>query len=144
MNRPNWTEYALALAQTAAFRSEDPWLKVGAVVLRSDRSVASIGYNGAPSNVELDWNDREARRPYVIHAEANALRYVTPPDTRGGLLAVTHRPCMNCLPLISAYGIKEVFYLKEINQEIYPPDRLNQIADRLGIQVKRHEGEINA
>ena len=142
--RLNWSEYALALAKTAALRSEDPWLKVGAVVLRSDRSVASIGYNGAPSGVSLNWDDRESRRPYVIHAEANALRYVTPSDTRGGLLAVTHRPCMNCLPLISAYGIKEVFYLGEINQETYPPDQLNRIADRLGIHVKKYEGEINA
>jgi len=142
--RLNWTEYALALAETAALRSEDPWLKVGAVVLRPDRSVASIGYNGAPSGVQLNWDDRESRRPYVIHAEANALRYVTPMDTRGGLLAVTHRPCMNCLPLISAYGIKEIFYLGEINQETYPPDQLNRIADRLGIHVKKYEGEINA
>ena len=46
--RPCWEEYALELAKVAAKRSEDPYLKVGASVLRYDNSVAGLGYNGAP------------------------------------------------------------------------------------------------
>lgn len=137
MSRPTWAEYALQLAETASLRSEDPFLKVGAVVLRQDRSVASVGYNGAPSGVQLDWNDREQRRPFVIHAEVNAFRYCTPNDTRGGLLAVTHRPCHNCLPLVAAYGIELVVYRNEINSETYPPELLRNIAQQLGIDVKK-------
>ena len=53
--RPSWEEYALELAKVASKRSEDPYLKVGASVLRYDNSVAGLGYNGAPPNIEIDW-----------------------------------------------------------------------------------------
>lgn len=78
MNRLTWAEYALAMADVARLRSEDPYVKVGACVLRHDHSVAGVGYNGAPPGVEIDWSDRDERRKRVIHAETNALRYVSP------------------------------------------------------------------
>jgi dCMP deaminase len=133
--RPEWHEYALMLAEMAASRSEDPWYQVGAVVLRPDNSVAGVGYNGAPSGVQIDWDDREARRPFVIHAEVNALRYCTPTDTRGGLLAVTHRPCQACLPLIAAHGIRRVFFGVPVDPQVYPTDLLDNIALQLDIEV---------
>ena len=57
--RPSWEEYALELAKVASKRSEDPYLKVGASVLRYDNSVAGLGYNGAPPNIEIDWDEME-------------------------------------------------------------------------------------
>lgn len=133
--RLEWPEYALALADVAALRSEDPWLKVGAVVLRPDNSVASIGYNGAPSGIQIDWNDREARRPFVIHAEVNALRYTTPVEVRGGLIAITHRPCQACIPLIAAYGIRRVFFGVSLDPQVYSEDLLDNIAGQLDVEV---------
>lgn len=133
--RPTWQEYALLIAETAALRSEDPWLKVGAVVLRPDNSVAGIGYNGGPAGIELNWGDRDSRRPLVIHAEVNAFRYTTPAETRDGLLAVTHRPCHACLPLVAAHGIRRVVYREAIDPVTYPTDLLDDIAQQLGIQT---------
>lgn len=133
--RIGWEEYALALADVAALRSEDPWLKVGAVVLRPDNSVASVGYNGAPSGVSLPWEDRDRRRPFVIHAEVNALRYTTPAEVKGGLVAVTHRPCQACIPLISSYGINRVVYGVSIDPQTYPEDLLDNIAQQLKVAV---------
>lgn len=138
--RPDWDEYGLLLAETAATRSEDPWLQVGAVVLRPDYSVAGIGYNGAPSGVSIDWVDREGRRPFVIHAEVNALRFTTPTEIRGGLLAVTHRPCAACLPLIAAHGITRVVYREGIDPIRYDPKLLDEIAWQLGITTTQKEG----
>ena len=68
----------MKLAEVASTRSEDPYVKVGAFVLRQDHSIGGIGYSGGPSGVEIDWSDRDTRRQYVIHAEANALRYISP------------------------------------------------------------------
>ena len=135
--RIGWEEYALALADVAALRSEDPWLKVGAVVLRPDNSVASIGYNGAPSGVSLPWEDRELRRPFVIHAEVNALRYATPTEIKGGLVAVTHRPCQACIPLIASYGITKVVYGVSIDPRTYPEDLLDKVARQLNVDVRQ-------
>ena len=65
---------------TAAMRSEDPFKKVGACALGDDNKVLALGYNGLASGKELDpekkkkfWEDRDFRRPFVIHAEANCL-----------------------------------------------------------------------
>ena len=124
------------LALSAAFRSEDPHCKVGAAVLDRDGIVLGVGYNGAPSKVEVNWNDRDARRPFIIHAEANALRYTTPHLAHGGLMAVTHYPCAPCCTLARSYGVLRLFWL-------YPPDwrrypRLEPaFLEQLGITLTR-------
>ena len=78
MSRIDWKAYALKLAIVASERSEDKHHKVGACVLRHDNSVGGLGYNGAPSGVNIDWDNRDERRKRVVHAEVNALRYVKP------------------------------------------------------------------
>jgi len=108
LERIDWKHYALELAKVAAKRSEDPYLKVGAAVLRKDNSVAGLGYNGAPPNIEIDWSNRDERRKRVIHAEVNALRYVRPHECY--LIACTHLPCNDCLRTIASYGITDVVF----------------------------------
>tara|TARA_R110002110_G_scaffold402306_2_gene619541 strand:- start:141 stop:542 length:402 start_codon:yes stop_codon:yes gene_type:complete len=109
--RLDWESYALNLAKVASLRSEDPFIKVGACALRHDNSVASLGYNGAPPKIDINWMDRDERRKRVVHAEVNALRYVKPEECK--LLACTLLPCNDCLKLIASYGIKEVIYIDE-------------------------------
>jgi len=113
--RLSWKKYALEIARVAAKRSEDPYLKVGSCVLRHDNSVAGVGYNGAPPNIEIDWTNRDERRKRVIHAEVNALRYVRPHECY--LVACTHLPCNDCLRAISSYGITDIVF-----QELYDKD----------------------
>jgi dCMP deaminase len=93
MTRPSWEEYALLLANTASLRSEDPYIKCGACVLRHDNSVAGLGYNGSPPGYNIDWTDRDARRPFVSHAERSALRYCKPGEAK--LIAITLSPYPN-------------------------------------------------
>ena len=116
--RPNWEEYALDLAHTAATRSEDPYHKVGACALGWSHEVLGLGYNGLMSgkNVEPSfWEDRDARRPYMIHAEVNCLASVERGQCK--VLAVTLLPCSYCATMIAAYEIPYVFY-----SEIYSRD----------------------
>lgn len=131
-DRLTWEEYAVALAQAAALRSEDPYVKVGAAVLRADHSVAALGYNGAPPGVELDWTDRDARRIRVIHAEANALRFVRPGE--GALLATTLMPCIECLKLTRAHGIRHVVFAEHLPPH-YDSDTVVAVAMEFGMTL---------
>lgn len=114
--RLTWDEYGLLLANVASLRSEDPKTKVGACALRADNSIASIGYNGAPKGVSINWNDRDEKLKRVIHAEANCLRYVKPGEVE--TLYITFSPCVNCLPLIASYGIKNVVFQEEYHKSV--------------------------
>jgi dCMP deaminase len=131
--RPSPEEYGLALARVASLRSEDPYHKVGAVLLREDNTVASVGYNGPPSGVEIDWSDRDARRFYVIHAEANALRFVRPGEAT--MLCTTMMPCEHCVLLLAAYGIKHVIFGDSLDERVYDVDAITALADRVGVQL---------
>jgi dCMP deaminase len=112
--RIDWYEYAMILAESAAKRSEDPYRKVGACALNGDKMVIGLGYNGlAPSKNVGDsfWNDRDERRKYMIHAEANCLSLCKRGEI--DLLSVTLLPCSHCATSIATYGVKEVLYKDE-------------------------------
>lgn len=134
MKRPSPIEYGLALAHVVSSRSEDPYHKVGAVLLREDNTVASVGYNGPPSGVEIDWSDRDARRNYVIHAEANALRYVRPGEAT--MICSTMMPCGNCVLLLAAYGIKRVAYREGLDQTVYDVDGVAVLSSEVGVEME--------
>jgi len=121
----------MKIALAASSRSEDPHVKVGACVLRYDNSVASVGYNGAPSGIQIDWEDRDKRREKVIHAETNCLRYLRPGE--GSLIAVTLKPCQDCLKNISSYGIKKVFYLHDYCRS----PNTESLADEFGLTIEK-------
>lgn len=131
--RASWPEFAMKLALTAAQeRCEDPYVQVGACCLRHDHSVASLGYNGPPPGVEVDWSNRDKRRKRMLHAEVNCLRYVKPGE--GKILAVTVIPCLSCLSVIASWGIKEVYYLEDwtgTDPEIF------QVAKEFGIKLEK-------
>ena len=127
----NWNEYAINIATTVSEKSKDPWRKVGACILRSDNSIAAVGYNGFPAGMLEDWSNRDTRRSFVVHAEQNALRYTRPGE--GVLIAVTTLPCNDCLKAIAAYGIKQVTY-----KESYEYDESSlKLAEYFGITLEK-------
>ena len=117
------------IAKVASARSEDPYQQVGACVLRKDYSVASVGYNGAPPRIEIDWSNRDERRARVIHAEANAFRYLKPQE--GFLLASTLLPCRNCIQLAASYSIEKIVYGEEYEQD----DIAHHLCAEFGIKL---------
>jgi dCMP deaminase len=106
--RPDWDHYAMAIAEAAAERSPDPYKQVGAVGLRIDKTIAGTGYNGAKPGLEIDWSDRDARLPYVIHAEVNCLSRVK----RGEVVSLytTLLPCGACLRAAKRKRVREIIY----------------------------------
>jgi dCMP deaminase len=118
-NRCSWEKYALQLAYCASIRSEDPFKQVGACALSYDNRVLGVSYNGLKSktNVKKEfWLDRDKRRPYMIHAEANLLSLFKRDECK--IIAITLKPCEDCARLICAWNIPIVIYSEEYNQKI--------------------------
>jgi dCMP deaminase len=116
--RIDWYEYAMLLAFAAAKRSEDPYKRVGACALNKDRMVVGLGYNGLASGKDAPdgfWDDRDERRKYMIHAETNCLSLCKKGEI--DLLAVTLLPCSYCATMIASYGVKEVLYHEEYEND---------------------------
>ena len=116
--RIDWYEYAMLLAFAAAKRSEDPYRKVGACALNKDKMVVGLGYNGLASGKDVlpgFWEDRDERRKYMIHAETNCLSLCKKGEV--DLLAVTLLPCSYCATMIASYGVKEVLYHEEYEND---------------------------
>lgn len=109
--RISWEEYALRIAEAASLRSEDCYTKVGACALDYSNRVIGVAYNGLASGVNPPrtfWDDRDARRPYMIHAEVNLMSLFKRGECN--LLACTLLPCSSCASMIAAYGVKKVVY----------------------------------
>lgn len=109
--RISWEEYALRIAEAASLRSEDCYTKVGACALDYSNRVIGVAYNGLASGVtpsDSFWDDRDARRPYMIHAEVNLMSLFKRGECK--LLACTLLPCSSCASMIAAYGVKKVVY----------------------------------
>jgi dCMP deaminase len=116
--RISWNKYALNLAIEASKRSEDPYRKVGACALSFDNRVLGVAYNGLVSgkNVRKNfWKDRNQRRRYMIHAETNLLSLFERGECR--LIACTLLPCSYCARMICAWGIPEVIYKEEYDND---------------------------
>ena len=86
--------------------------QVGALIVK-DKSIISDGYNGTPSGFENICEDEQERtKPYVLHAEANAITKVAKSSNSsdGATLYVTASPCIECAKLIIQSGIRRVVY----------------------------------
>lgn len=103
--------------------------QVGALIVK-DQMIISDGFNGTPAGFENVCEDSSgATKPYVLHAEANAITKVARSNNSsdGSTLYVTASPCMECAKLIIQAGIKRVVF-----NELY------RIAD--GIELLRRAG----
>jgi dCMP deaminase len=102
----------LEMAQVWAKNSYCKRKQVGALIVK-DRMIISDGYNGTPSGFENVCEDETgATKPYVLHAEANAITKVAKSgnSSEGSTLYVTASPCLECSKLIIQAGIKRVVY----------------------------------
>ena len=86
--------------------------QVGALLVK-DKMIISDGYNGTPSGFEnVCEEDADHSKPYVLHAEANAITKVARSNNSsdGATLYVTTSPCMECSKLIIQAGIRRVVF----------------------------------
>lgn len=124
-NHITWDQYFMSIALVSAMRSKDPRKKVGACIVDPNKRIASVGYNGFPNGCSDDifpWNrsddktDLNAKHPYVVHAELNAILN-SKSSLKDSTLYVTLFPCNECAKAIIQSGVKCVIYKEEPNDE---------------------------
>jgi len=107
-----WQARFMALAKEVSTWSKDSSSQVGAVIVRPDRTICSIGFNGFPRGVE-DGSDRIANRDtkllFTIHAEMNAILSAKEPLKDYSIFVWPFQPCAHCAASIIQSGIKEVY-----------------------------------
>ena len=129
------TKLDLRYLRMARIWAENSYCKrrqVGALVVK-DKMIISDGYNGTPSGFENICEENDITKPYVLHAEANAITKLarSSNNSDGSTLYVTASPCIECAKLIIQAGIKRVVYAEKyrLNDEI-------QLMERAGIKVE--------
>lgn len=92
-----WDKRFLDMAALVASWSKDPSTQTGAVIVRPDKSVASVGFNGFPIKM-LDadhlYNNREEKYSRIIHCEMNAAMFSH--DNSMQLYTLYTYPFMSC------------------------------------------------
>ncbi|MBO4397481.1 MAG: dCMP deaminase family protein [Bacteroidaceae bacterium] len=104
----------LRMAQIWAENSYCKRRQVGALVVKK-QMIISDGYNGTPSGFENVCEEDDKTKPYVLHAEANAITKLARShnSSEGATLYVTSSPCLECAKLIIQSGIKRVIYAEK-------------------------------
>ena len=92
--------------------------QVGALIVK-EKMIISDGYNGTPAGFEnICEDENNATKPYVLHAEANAITKVAKShnSSQDSTLYVTTSPCMECAKLIIQSGIKRVVFCNKYHK----------------------------
>ncbi len=140
LDRPTLDEYFMEIAKVVAKRSTCLRQKVGAVIVK-DKRILATGYNGAPSGLphcdEVGCLREKLKIPSGerqelcrgVHAEQNAIIQAAKfgISVDGATLYSTHCPCIVCAKIIINAGIKRVVYGREY-------------ADRNGLELLKEAG----
>ena len=111
---PKWDGRFLQLAEHVAGWSRDPSTKVGAVIVRPDKTIASMGFNGFPRGVKDDverYCNKEEKYQRIIHAEINAILFLKEPAVGFTLYTWPLLPCDRCATCVIQVGITRVVSL---------------------------------
>ncbi|CDF36383.1 unnamed protein product [Chondrus crispus] len=120
--RPSWDTYFMSLAKLAAERTNCMKRRVGCVIARNKRIVAT-GYNGTPSGVTncLDGGCGRCNGAassqgvgldlcLCLHAEENAIIEAGRERCEGGILYTNLFPCILCAKKIVQSGIRRIVF----------------------------------
>ena len=119
--RPTWDEYFLGIAELVSKRSTCLRRRVGAVLVK-DKRILATGYNGAPSGIrhcdEIGCLREKLKIPsgerhelcYGLHGEQNAFLQAALHGTslKDSILYSTTQPCIICAKMIINAGIREI------------------------------------
>jgi dCMP deaminase len=152
----------MGFAEKIAQLSKAQRLKVGALLVKDDNIV--YGYNGTPKGWDntcedkiyiipemLDTNSDQVyydevgayilkTKQYVSHAEKNLIMKLATStiSSEGGILFLTHSPCITCASLIHGAKISMVYYKNDFRSS----DGLEHLR-QCGIEVIKYNGGEN-
>ncbi|MDB4507520.1 deaminase [bacterium] len=118
MERPDWDTYFKNIVLVTKDRSPCERLHVGCVLVHDNRIIAQ-GYNGFLPGVEHTSIIRDGHEQATVHAEQNAIvdcakRGVS---CNNCTAYVTHYPCVICMRLMCAAGIKDIKYIEDYRND---------------------------
>ncbi len=145
--RPSWDEYFMRLAYLVSTRATCTRRKVGAVIVK-DKRVLATGYNGPPKGlahcditgcIREELNVPSGQRHELcrgLHAEQNAIiqAAVHGVSIKGATIYVTNHPCVVCSKMIINAEMAEIVYA-----EGYPDELAELILLESGIKVRKYE-----
>jgi dCMP deaminase len=106
-----WDERFLRLAEHISTWSKDPSTAVGSVIVRPDKTIASLGFNGLPRLVEDSHDrlyDRDIKLKCIIHSELNAILNAKEPLDGFTIYVFPFHPCAACASAVIQSGITRV------------------------------------
>lgn len=118
MSRPSWNEYFKQLSSLTSSRSSCKRLHVGCVLVNNNR-VISQGYNGYLPGCKHEQKMRDGHEMATIHAEQNAVSDCAKRGVScdGATAYITHYPCINCMKILCASGIKKIYYIDDYKND---------------------------
>lgn len=143
-SRLSWDEYFMQMAELTAKRSTCLRRHVGAVIVKN-RHIIATGYNGAPRGLthcgerggclRQKLNVPSGQRHELcraLHAEQNAIIQAATlgQSIEGGIIYVTHQPCVICAKMIINAGLKKI-----VVREGYPDELAKEILDEAGLEI---------
>ena len=119
-NRPSWNNYYKQLVEITATRSACKKLHVGCILVKDNR-IISQGYNGYLPGAPHEQVIRNDHEVATVHAEQNALCDCAKrgASCNEAFAYITHYPCLNCMKLLVASGIKKIYYINDYNNDEY-------------------------
>jgi len=130
--RPSWDEYFTQLAQVTSTRSSCKRLQVGCVLVRDNR-VISQGYNGYMAGCPHISIVRDNHEQATIHAEQNAIADCAKRGVscEGTTAYITHFPCIICMRLLIASGVKTIKYIEDYKND----DLVTRFSQMAGVKL---------
>lgn len=118
MTRLEWTEYFSKICELVSQRSPCERLKVGCVIVKDKRIVAT-GYNGFLPGGNHISVVRDNHEQATVHAEQNCITDCAKRgiSTNNSIAYITHYPCVHCFKLLVSSGIKEINYLNDYKND---------------------------
>ena len=107
-----WQARFIDLAKEIASWSKDSGTQVGSVIVRPDRTICSVGFNGFPRGVKDSQEaieNRDAKLLRTIHAELNAILSSKESLVGYSLFVWPFQPCAQCAAAIIQAGITDVY-----------------------------------
>lgn len=143
--RPTWDEYFLELADLVSKRSTCLRRKVGSVLVK-DKRILATGYNGAPSGLRHCIDTGCLRDKLKIpsgqrhelcrglHAEQNVLLQAALHGiiTKDSALYITNQPCIICTKMLINAGIREIIIGGD-----YPDKMAMDFLKEAGIKIRK-------
>ena len=108
-----WHKFYMNMAKEFANMSQDPRLKVGAVIVTQE-GILYPGFNGWERGGQNEPDSLEPGQSGTVHAEQNAILKFNPTIHKDSKMYLTDSPCVVCARMIvNTQAISEVYYQRE-------------------------------